>query len=432
MNAGKGIETEARNGPPSCNTRARNPGESSLTHDRDILDLARGLSGFSLTKDSPKLLPESHDLDQLTKELSSLGKNSSVTSSAGSQPDINVPHPRGREGPSEDTSYSRDSRFSSLHRSCNQREGGSSRLGEPQVLPILRYEFPVLKLEPKDVLPESTSADRELYVKAGTPGELCVWKPDSAPSPGPSDSTWRTANFTPSIWELVHGKAQQAKNRASAALLPDNVPLFGPKISTPRKDKSRGSLKEYNQMLSDKEKTEHDDDSTFPTGSWEDDDSTSSSSEEEDYDLASLKNPSVFGEGLPGPKSQWGTLPKSETQTQSQNGPPTKGTLCAGGVPSNSTHNTRPIQCIKGPPLTKVQQESPPKGEIQTVSENGPLTKDTLSAGGVPNSSTCSIKPTKKLAIARGNQLRPEIVQALALLRASRSQSAHSEREYGG
>ncbi|PUU78247.1 hypothetical protein B9Z19DRAFT_1127116 [Tuber borchii] len=434
--AGKGIETEAPNGPPFCNTRARNPSQSSLTHNRDFLDLARGLSGFSLTKESPKLLPESHDLGQPTKELSSLGENSNVTnlperslthdrdfldlarglsrfsltkdsfklpeshdldqptkelsllgennnvtSSAGSQPDINVPHLRGRESPPEDTSHSCDSRSPSPHRLCSQREGGSSRLEESRVLPVLFYESPVLKLKHDFFLPESASADRELYVKAGTPGELCALKSDSAPSPGPSDSTWRTANFTPSNWELVHGRARQAKNRASAALLPDNVPLFGPKIRTSRKGKFRGSLEEYDQMLLDKEKTEHDDDPTFPTGSWEDDDSTSSSSEGEDYDITSLKNTLVFEEGLPRSKSQWGT---------------------------------------------------PPGGETQTQSKSGPLAEDTHCASGVPDGGACGIEPTKKLAMARGKQLRPELVQAIALLRASRSQSVHPERECGG
>jgi len=421
LHARKRIAIEVRNGPPGDNTRARNPSENSLTHRRDV-------SEFSLTKDSPTLLPESHDLSQPTKGLRSVGENNSVTS----QPDTNLPDQRGREGSPDDTSHSIDSRAFNNHSVYGQREGSSSGLEKSRALPTLRHEIPIPKLEPNDFLPESTPADRGLYIKAGTPDEICVWKPDS-PNPDLNDSTWRTAKFTPSIWELVHGRARQAKNRASAALLPDNVPLFRPKTSASRpghlrcrKAKFRGTLEEYNQMLSDKAKKENDD-TTSPTGSREDDDQNfSSSSEDEDYDPTVLKNPWMFRRG---PESEWGIPSESETQTKSKNSPLSKDTLCAG---SESTHNTSLIEAKNDPSLAKAQQENPPKSGAQAVSENSTLTKDTLGAGSVPNGSAHSIAPTKKLAIARGKQLRPELVQAMARLRASTSQSLPQGGEYAG
>ncbi|PUU77897.1 hypothetical protein B9Z19DRAFT_1127598 [Tuber borchii] len=355
LHAGKGIIIEVRNGPPGS-SRACNPPESSLTHTRDF-------SKFSLTIDSPRLLAESQNLGQPTKEFSWLGENNSVTSSARSQPDTNVPHPRGREGSPEDTSYSSGSRFL-VAIAFAAREKGAS-------------------------------------------------KPDSAPNTDPSDSTWRTTIFTRSIWELVHGRAQQAKNCPTAALLPQNVPLFGSKISASRpghlrsrKAKFKGSLEEYYQMLSDKEKKEHDDNPTFPTGSREDGGPTfSSSSEGEDYNQTSLKNPGCLDRASPG--------------------------LSLSSVLNDSTNNTRPIEAKKDSALSKAQQEDPPKSEAQAASENAHLTKDTLRAGSVPNRSTHSIAPTRKLVIARGKQLRPELVQAMALLRASTSQSVHPEHECG-
>ena len=421
MHARKRVTIEVRNGPPGDKTKARTPSENSLTRRRDF-------SEFSLTKDSPTLLPESHDLSQPTKELRSLGEHNSVTSRS----DTKVPDPRGREGSPADTSYSSDSRAFSNHSVYSQREGSSSRLEKSGVLPVLRYEIPIPKLEPNDFLPESTSADRGLYLKAGTPDEICVWKPENAPNPGSNDSTWRTANFTPSIWELVHGRARQAKNRASAALLPDNVPLFKPKTSASgpgqrsRKAKFRGTLEEYYQMLSDKKKKEHND-TTLPTDSREDDDPNfSSSSEEEEFDPNTLKNPWMFERMSPGLKSQWGI----ETQTKSKNGLLSKDTLYAGG-PSESTHNTRLIEAKNGPSLAKSQQENPPKSGAQVVSENGTVAKETLGTNSVPNGSAHSIAPTKKLAIARGKQLRPEL-QAMARLRASTSQSVPPGRECAG
>ena len=393
----------------------------------------RDFSEFSLAKDSPTLLPESHNHSQPTKGPRSLGENNSVTS----QPDTSVPDPRGREGSLDDASYSSDSRAFSNDTVYSQREGSSSRLEKSGVLPVFRYEIPIPKLEPNDFLPESTSADRGLYLKAGTPDEICVWKPDSAPNPGSNDSSWRTANFTPSIWELVHGRARQAKNRASAALLPDNVPLFKPKTSTSgpshlrsRKTKFRGTLEEYYQMLSDKKKKEHND-TTLPTDSREDDDPNfSSSSEEEDYDPNTLKDTWMFRRMSAGLKSQWGTSPEIEAQSKSKNGLLSKGILYTSG-PSERTHNTPLIEAKNGLSLAKAQQKNPPKSGAQVVSENGTVAKDTLGAGSVPNGSAHSMAPIKRLAIARGKQLRPEL-QAMARLRASASQSVPPERECAG
>ncbi|PUU80750.1 hypothetical protein B9Z19DRAFT_1123097 [Tuber borchii] len=382
LNARKRISVEVRNGRPGDNTKARNISESSL------------------------------------------GKNTSVTS----QPDTNVPDLRGSEGSRDDTSYPSDSRAISNQSVYSQGEGVSGGLEKSGVLPILRFAIPIPKLEPSDFLPESRSEDRGLYLKAGTPGEICVWKPESASTTSPNDSNWRTADFTPSIRELVHGRARQAKNRASAALLPENVPLFKPKTRPghlrPQKPKFRGTLQEYYQMLSDKkEKKDRDDETTLSTSSSEEDDPnlSSSSDEEEDYDPNTLRNPQMLGLDPPQPKSQWRTPPGIETQAKSKNGLLSKDSRYA-SAPSESTNKTPLVEAKNGPSLARAQVDS----------ENSTLTKDTLGAGSLPNGGTQSIAPIKKLAIARGKQLRPELVQAMARLRASASQSVDPGRECAG
>ena len=419
LRAVKRIAIEEPNRPPGSNTGARDPSETSLAHTRNS-------SKFNLTKDSPALQqPETHDLGQPTKELKSLGEDNSVTDPSGCHPpDNNVLRPRGREESLEGKSRSSDSRSSSRRSLCSQREGNPSRFGEPGVLPVLRYEMAVPKLEPDDLLPDSTSADWGLYLNAGTSSGPCEWDPGSAPKA----STWRTTDFTPPICELVHGKARQARNRASAALLPDDVPLFGPSIRAsrtgglrPQKAKFKGSLEEYYQMLSDNEKKEQDDNQTSPTVSREGGDlALSSSSEEEDYDLTYLKNPRVTGAVVAEPKSQLAPPAEKETQDGPKNSSLTRDTLCASCVPSDSTPGSRLNEAKNDPVPPEVQQEkNPPKSEDQTGSESVTLAKGDPGPSGVPDRSTHSIAPTKKLALARGKQLRPELAQALALLRDS-------------
>ena len=431
VRAGKVAAVEECNEPPGGNTGARDLSESSLAHTRDS-------SKFSTTGDSSTLQPESHDLGQPTQELTPLGQDNTVTTSADGQPNNSVPHLKGREESPEGTSRSIDSLSSSSHNLDSQGEEnssvfGSSRVfGKPRIPRVFLHEFEIPPLEPEDFLPNPPWADRGPLPNPGTPSELNGLDPGNAPI----DDSWRYTDFTLTIHERLYGWARLAKNRKSAALLPPNVPLFGPRIRKPRarhqrsqKTRLRGSLKRHHQTLSNKEKTERDDESS----SEEEDGPLTKDTVSGYWVLSNITQSARPHEPKKDPapsKVQQENPSKGKAQAGSENGPLTKATVRGFCVPSNSTQSARPTRRPKKDPApSKVQQENPSKGKAQAGSENGTLTKGTLGCGGVPGSSTHNIAPTKKLAMARGKQLRPEIVQALAMLRASRSDHPKGEHE---